>query len=153
MSDVHSPEIRSKNMRAIRASDTKPEMIVRKALHAAGYRYRLRGAGLPGRPDLVLSKYRTAVFVHGCFWHGHNCRYFKVPQTRTDFWMSKIKANKLRDLTAIARLSQLGWHVIVIWECATRPDGLKASELVQRVSTFLGAHPPKSTPDIVEIPS
>lgn len=151
MSDVHSPAVRSKNMRAIRTSGTTPELWVRSALHAAGYRYRLRGAGLPGRPDLVLPKYRTAIFVHGCFWHGHGCRYFKVPQTRTDFWMAKIGVNKARDRVVMEQLKERGWHVIVIWECATRPDGLQAAELVRRVRAFLAVHTAQSRPAVLTI--
>ena len=120
MTDVHSPEIRSKNMRAIRSADTKPELIIRKGLHAAGLRYRLGGAGLLGRPDIVLPKYKTVVFVHGCFWHGHDCSLFKLPATRTEFWESKISRNREKDAKATDTLLAAGWKVATIWECAIR---------------------------------
>lgn len=118
MTDVHSPEVRSKNMRAIRNRDTKPELLVRKALHAAGFRYRLGGCGLPGRPDLVFPKYRTVVFVNGCFWHQHiGCKLAAMPKTNTEFWHKKLQANVHRDSEVMEKLSSLGWRVLVIWEC------------------------------------
>lgn len=137
MADVHSPEVRSKNMRAIRSADTKPELLVRKALYAAGFRYRLHKSELPGKPDIVLAKYRTVIFIHGCFWHGHDCKYFKIPKTRPDFWLAKIQANQLRDQAAVSQLNQSGWHVIEVWECTTRPSGLGVNEIVQKIVTCL----------------
>jgi len=138
MTDVHSPEVRSRNMRSIRSANTKPEIFVRKALHAAGLRYRLGGGGLPGRPDIVLPRYRTAIFVHGCFWHGHDCKYFKLPHTRRDFWQNKIGANQQRDQTVSGLLLELGWSVIVIWECATRPGGMTPGAIAEKVRSLLG---------------
>ena len=120
MADVHSKEIRSKNMAAIKGKNTKPEMLVRKYLHAQGFRYRLHDKKLPGSPDIVLRKYKTVIFVHGCFWHGHDCKYFKLPMTRTEFWQLKIQANRQRDSVAIEQLATDGWNVIVVWECALR---------------------------------
>jgi len=120
MTDVHSPEVRSKNMRAIRSSDTKPELIVRRRLHTEGLRYRLGGVGLCGRPDLVLPKYKAVIFIHGCFWHGHICNKFKLPNTRRDFWEKKIHGNRDRDAKVVARLEELGWRVAVVWECAIK---------------------------------
>jgi len=120
MTDVHSPEARSKNMQAIRSADTKPELIVRKRLHAEGLRYRLGGAGLCGRPDLVLPRYKAVIFIHGCFWHGHYCSYFKLPNTRRDFWEKKIHGNRDRDAKVVAMLEALGWRVAVVWECAIK---------------------------------
>jgi len=118
MADVHEPETRSYNMSRIQATDTKPEMIVRKLLHANGFRYRLHVKDLPGKPDLVLPKYNTVIFVNGCFWHAHeNCKYFKVPQTRTEWWEEKLYGNKERDGKNIEKLKKMGWKVIVIWEC------------------------------------
>lgn len=137
MVDVHTPEIRSKNMRAIHSADTKPELLIRKALHAAGFRFRLHKAELPGKPDVVLAKYRTVIFVHGCFWHGHDCKYFKLPKSHPDFWAAKIEANRARDQVVLAKLNQLGWHVIVVWECATRPSGPGLPEVIRRISVCL----------------
>jgi DNA mismatch endonuclease (patch repair protein) len=150
MTDVHNPEVRSKNMRAIRSVDTKPELIIRKSLHAAGLRFRLGGAGLPGRPDLVLPKHKTAIFVHGCFWHGHECKFFKVPQTRTDFWLQKIGANKVRDHSSSCKLLELGWNVIIIWECVTRKADKAPSSIVTRVRAILSEPHPFPSLSIIE---
>jgi len=137
MTDVHCPAVRSKNMRAIRSANTKPELSVRKALHAAGFRYRLQGKDLPGKPDIVLARYRAVVFIHGCFWHGHDCKYFKLPASRTDFWKAKIQSNQTRDQLAAARLNEMGWRVILIWECATKPSGPGLPEIVRQVSAYI----------------
>lgn len=107
-------------MSRIRSSNTKPEILVRKALHARGFRFRLGGAGLPGRPDIVLPKYRTVVFVHGCFWHGHDCPLYRLPKTRPEFWEQKISTNRARDQRVIDQLAAIGWRSIVIWECSLR---------------------------------
>lgn len=120
MADIISPERRSALMSRIRGKDTKIELEVRRGLHALGFRYRLGGAGLPGRPDIVLPKYRTVVFVHGCFWHQHDCPLFRLPKTRTEFWKAKVDANRARDLRAEAQLGELGWHVETVWECQLR---------------------------------
>ncbi len=104
-------------MSAIRGTNTKPELVVRRALHAHGLRFRLHKKGLPGKPDIVLAKYKTVVFVHGCFWHKHNCEYFVWPKTRAAFWREKITANAVRDLAARRALQRLGWRVYVVWEC------------------------------------
>ena len=118
MADNHSKEIRSMNMSHIRSKDNKPEEIVRKFLFSQGFRYRKNVRSLPGCPDIVLPKYRTVIFVNGCFWHGHqNCRYFVVPKTRTEFWTDKIKGNKERDHRNISLLKEAGWNVITVWEC------------------------------------
>ncbi|MCA0446595.1 MAG: DNA mismatch endonuclease Vsr [Bacteroidetes bacterium] len=118
MTDVHSKTQRSYNMSRIRSKNTKPEMVVRKFLFASGFRYRLYVKTLPGKPDIVLRKYKTVIFIHGCFWHGHeNCRYFVIPKTRTDWWLAKINHNKENDLLAKTALEQTGWKVITIWEC------------------------------------
>ena len=150
MTDVHSPGVRSKNMRAIRSADTKPEMVVRRGLHAAGLRFRLGGAGLPGRPDLVLPRHKAVIFVHGCFWHGHECKFFKVPQTRRDFWLQKIGSNKARDQSSTQKLLELGWHVIIIWECVTRQTGKTSAGLVTRVLGILGERHSTPTLSIIE---
>src|SRR5689334_13526787 len=101
MADVHTPEARSRNMRAVRDRNTKPETIVRKMLHSRGFRYRLHVRTLPGTPDLVLPKYRAVIFVHGCFWHGHDCYLFRMPTSRRDFWEAKIGSNKRRDAQSL----------------------------------------------------
>jgi len=109
-------------MSRIRSADTKPEMLVRKFLHANGYRYKLHDKTLPGKPDIVLPKYKTIIFIHGCFWHGHkNCRYFVVPKTRTRWWLEKIGRNKANDEKAVKTLRKAGWKVITIWECKLKP--------------------------------
>lgn len=118
MADVHSRATRSYNMSQIRSKDTKPEMVVRKILFSNGFRFRLHRNDLPGKPDIVLSKYRTVIFVHGCFWHGHEgCRYFVVPKTRTEWWLNKINRNKTLDEINARKLQDMGWKVIQIYEC------------------------------------
>ena len=107
-------------MAGIRNKDTKTELLVRRALHARGFRFRLHVKDLPGKPDLVFPKYGAVIFINGCFWHGHDCRYFKVPGTRTEFWLQKIGANKARDQKTLTTLTDAGWRVGVIWECAVR---------------------------------
>lgn len=118
MADVHNKETRSYNMSQIKGKDTKPEMLVRRFLHAKGFRYKLHDKTLPGKPDLVLPRYKTVIFIHGCFWHGHqHCRYYVIPKTRTEWWVNKINGNIANDRKAEALLAQAGWKVIIIWEC------------------------------------
>ena len=132
MTDVHTPEQRSRNMAAIRGRDTKPEILVRVALHALGYRFRLHRRDLPGSPDIVLPKYRTVIFVHGCFWHSHDCRYGRVtPATRSEFWSKKRSGTVARDLKKTEELKEQSWRVLTIWECETKePEAL--SRLLER---------------------
>ncbi len=119
--DVVDPEKRSRMMSGIKSRDTKPEIIVRKALFAAGFRFRLHRSGLPGKPDIVLPGRRIAVFVHGCFWHMHEgCKNAKLPSTRPEFWREKLGRNVERDRENVDALLELGWRVLVVWECATR---------------------------------
>lgn len=121
MTDVHSPEIRSYNMSRIRSKDTKPEIIVRKYLFSHGFRYRLHDKTLPGKPDIVLKKYKTVIFVHGCFWHGHeNCKYAVIPKTKTEWWYNKIEFNKKKDIKNHQKLIDLGWKVIILYECTLK---------------------------------
>lgn len=120
MTDVVDVATRSRMMAGIQGKNTKPELLIRKALHARGFRFRLHVKDLPGKPDLVLPKYRALVFIHGCFWHGHACRYFKVPQTRPEFWLEKIGKNQTRDSLQEDALKAMGWRVLVVWECAVR---------------------------------
>ena len=131
MADRLTPEQRRLNMSRIRGKDTGPEMAVRRLLHRAGYRYRLHRCDLPGRPDMVLPRHRAAVFVHGCFWHGHGCSLFRVPATRTEFWTAKIDANRRRDEAAVAALFDAGWRSLWVWECALRGRGRRSPEVLQ----------------------
>lgn len=125
MADRHSPEQRSYNMSKIRSSNTKPEVLLRKLLFSVGFRYRINDRNLPGKPDIVLKKYKTVIFVNGCFWHGHEgCKYFVVPKTRADFWLHKIEGNKSRDSRVEKKLLELGWNVIIVWECELKKDKL-----------------------------
>lgn len=141
MADIVSIETRSRMMSSIRARDTKPEMLVRRYLHALGFRYRLSPRELPGRPDLLLPKYRAAIFVHGCFWHGHEkCRFATIPSTRTEFWQEKISANKARDAAVVDKLHEMGWRVGVVWECALRS---KRQEALTRLAEFIDSESPQ----------
>ena len=118
MSDVLTPTQRHRCMSHIRSKATKPEIAVRKWLWAHGYRYRLNVKSVPGKPDIVMRKYRTAIFVNGCFWHGHEgCKQFVLPKTNTDFWQAKIEQNRTRDTRIYDELMLAGWQVIVIWQC------------------------------------
>jgi DNA mismatch endonuclease, patch repair protein len=136
MADVHNKSARSYNMSRIRSTNTKPELLVRKFLHANGFRYSLHNKKLPGKPDIVLRKYKTIIFIHGCFWHGHaNCKYFKLPKTRTQWWANKIATNKANDAKAVKALKKEGWQVLVIWECKLKPA--KREKTLQRIVTML----------------
>lgn len=122
MADVHTQEQRRFNMQQIKGKNTKPELLVRKYLHAKGYRYKLHDKTLPGKPDIVLPKYKTVIFIHGCFWHGHaNCKYFTIPKTRTEWWTEKINKNSTNDVKAVKLLKKDGWKIITIWECKLKP--------------------------------
>ena len=119
--DLFSKEKRSKIMAAIRSKDTRPELIVRRYLFACGFRYRLNSPRLPGHPDLVLRKYRTCIFINGCFWHGHDCPAFRLPKSNTAFWRAKIERNRRRDREEQQALARMGWHCITVWECLLKP--------------------------------
>lgn len=126
MPDVLTPEQRHKNMAAIHSASTKPELMLRKALWHLGFRYRVNAQDLPGKPDIVLPKYRTVVFVHGCFWHGHkDCKYYTVPKTNTDFWKAKVARNQERDQEEWRQLEAKGWSVIIVWECQLKKAALE----------------------------
>lgn len=138
MTDVVSPEKRSQMMSGIRAKNTRPEMIVRRALHARGFRYRLHVKDLPGKPDLVFPRYGAVLFIHGCFWHGHACPLFKVPSTRTEFWVKKIDRNRENDAKARALLEERGWQVLEVWECELRASKKQDYEpIIQKLSAWL----------------
>lgn len=134
MADIMSPEKRSQLMASISGKNTKPELKVRRAAHALGYRFRLHGAKLPGTPDLVFPKHRTVIFVHGCFWHRHGgCSKASTPTTRAQFWQAKFAANQERDARKAAALEAAGWKVRTIWECETK----NADDLARRIDEAL----------------
>ncbi len=143
MADVFTPEKRSQVMSRIRSGNTKPELLLRSLLHRLGYRFTVTGPknkSLPGRPDLVLPKYRTVIFVHGCFWHGHeNCKDFRIPATRTEWWTAKITGNQSRDQRSEAALREMGWHVITIWACSLKTAAARISLEAQLPSLLHGA--------------
>jgi len=123
MADIVSKAKRSQMMAGVKSKHTKPEILVRQALHHRGFRFRLHSRNLPGKPDIHLPKYEVVIFVHGCFWHGHDCPYFKLPKTNTEFWKEKIDANQKRDELAQKRLRDLGITPLIVWECETRARG------------------------------
>ena len=134
MSDVLTPDQRHRNMAAIHSASTKPELKLRYALWTQGFRYRINDKKLPGKPDIVLPKYRTAIFVHGCFWHGHrNCKFYTVPKTNTEFWTAKIARNQERDQEVWRQLEAKGWYVIIVCECELKKANLE--EAVARVAS------------------
>ena len=139
MADVHDKLTRSFNMSRILSKNTKPELVVRQELWKNGFRYRLHVKTLPGKPDIVLSRYNAIIFIHGCFWHGHpNCRYFKIPETRKSWWTSKINQTKNLDIINKAKLAEQGWRVIEIWECELRPNKIDSTihSLIKRLKAF-----------------
>ena len=139
MADIVSPEKRSDMMSGIRGKDTKPEIIVRQLLHWLGYRFRVHRKNLPGKPDIVLPKWRTVIFVNGCYWHGHeDCHLFRLPKTRTEFWTNKIEGNRARDERNHTALRADGWNVVIIWECAvSKKLRLHNEKLATAISTAL----------------
>ena len=141
MADIWSPEKRSEVMSRIRGADTKPELLVRSMLHRLGYRFTIRGPknkSLPGRPDLVLPKYEVVIFVHGCFWHGHeHCPDFKMPKSKTDWWTAKIEGNRARDARVENELRALGWHVVTLWACAVKTKSAR-EWLESRLPVLIG---------------
>ncbi|MCW4452464.1 very short patch repair endonuclease [Kaistella sp. BT6-1-3] len=139
MPDRHTSKQRSYNMSQIKSKDTKPETLLRKLLFKEGFRYRINDRKLPGKPDIVLKRYNTVIFVNGCFWHGHqDCRYFVMPKTRTEFWMDKINGNRKRDLRNIFQLKEAGWNVITVWECELKKIRIEET-LIQLIPKIKGA--------------
>ena len=120
MADVVDSKTRSRMMSGIRSKNTRPELLIRKGLHARGFRFRLHDKRLPGKPDLVLPKYSAVIFVHGCFWHRHDCHLFKWPKTRREFWHKKLLRNQEKDVESYASLKKDGWYILTIWECALK---------------------------------
>lgn len=133
MVDSVSAAMRSDIMSRVRSKDTRPELLVRRLIHSAGFRYRLHVRDLPGRPDLVFSRRKKVIFVHGCFWHSHiGCQHARIPKSRTDFWLAKLGANKARDERNLRALDEAGWTVLVLWECELRRPGL-----LEKIEEFL----------------
>ena len=140
MADKISPAARSRNMSAIGGKDTKPELVVRKALFSAGFRYRLHLRNLPGTPDIVLAKHNSVVFVHGCFWHAHHgCSDFRLPSSNRAFWKKKLNGNVKRDLLARQALLATGWRVMCVWECTLKTDKLRNASARGLTSWILGS--------------
>lgn len=135
MVDHVSADVRRRIMASVQTKDTGPEMLVRRMLHALGYRYRLHRKDLPGSPDLVFPRLRKVVFVHGCFWHGHGCQWGRLPQSKLDYWGPKIESNQKRDVRNVAALGEAGWRVLTIWQCELR-DRERALE---KLCAFLDA--------------
>lgn len=139
MADIVSPAVRSRMMAGIKSKNTKPEIIIRKQLYGMGFRYRLHDRRLPGTPDLVFPKYHAAIFIHGCFWHGHECSIFKWPSSNTEFWKNKINANKERDNGNKKRLQESGWRIAIVWECAVRKSGHTGQGVAQKLADWLSS--------------
>lgn len=138
MTDIKDQAARSYNMSRIRCKDTKPELIVRQYLFSQGFRYRLHVKNLPGKPDIVLPKYRTVIFVNGCFWHGHqDCKYYRLPKSRVDFWKNKVDYNRKNDANTHDELCKLGWNVIVTWECELKTPSIDVvlKNIVEKIRT------------------
>jgi DNA mismatch endonuclease, patch repair protein len=133
LSDIYSAQERSQIMGRVRARGTAPELAVRKVLHAMGFRFRLHRHDLPGRPDIVLPKHRVAIFVHGCFWHGHNCPKGARPSSNKEFWTTKLDRNLERDAESQRAIQTLGWHPIIVWECQTKPRDTLETTLLDAI--------------------
>lgn len=143
MPDVVDSVTRSRMMSGIRGKDTQPELIIRRRLHALGYRYKLHDNKLPGKPDIVFPKYRAVILINGCFWHGHDCHLFKWPSTRREFWKEKIGRTQERDLDNLTALDAAGWRVLRIWECALKGRGkLPLDTVIQSADRWLKSSDP-----------
>lgn len=148
MADIVDKATRSRMMSGIRSGNTKPEIVIRKGLHRERFRFRLHQSGLPGKPDIVLPKYRAVILVHGCFWHKHHCSFFKLPDTRTDFWLTKLNGNASRDTKNIENLIQGGWRVAIVWECAMRGRRkMETADLIETLADWL-----KGEENRIEVP-
>jgi DNA mismatch endonuclease (patch repair protein) len=146
MVDVLTPDQRRFNMSRIRNANTAPELLIRRGLHTRGYRFRLHRKDIPGCPDLTLPKYRSVIFVNGCFWHGHECPMFKIPETREAFWKAKIQKNRDRDAYVLSALSALGWRTLVLWECSIKGPGRRPLDTVLNdVATWLAGEDARGT--------
>jgi DNA mismatch endonuclease (patch repair protein) len=152
MVDVVSPGKRSRMMSNIKGKNTSPEMVVRRSLHALGFRYRLHDKTLPGKPDLVFPRLKAVIFVHGCFWHGHDCHLFKWPRSNTEFWREKIEKNRIRDKSDQIAIAERGWRQLVVWECAFRGKyRWPTSEVMEFMAEWLSGKSSTETADFYEI--
>ena len=143
MTDVVSPQVRSRMMSGIRGKNTRPELLIRRSLHRLGYRYRLHSSKLPGKPDLVFPRYRAVIFVNGCFWHGHDCHLFKWPSSRAEWWRAKIARTRATDAANRKALAQAGWRILDVWECALKGRTRQPLELViGQIDAWLPADSP-----------
>ena len=138
MADIVDPATRSRMMSGIRSRDTRPEWVIRRGLHARGYRYRLHSRQLPGKPDLVFKSRKAVIFVHGCFWHGHTCHLFKWPSTRAAWWRAKIEGNRARDASVREQIADMGWRQLRVWECALKGVNRRSPDVVvEEVAAWL----------------
>ncbi|GIP29132.1 very short patch repair endonuclease [Paenibacillus sp. J23TS9] len=138
MSDIVSPETRSRMMSGIKGKDTKPEMILRQGLHKLGFRYKLHDRNLPGKPDMVFPRYKAVIFANGCFWHGHSCHLFKWPSSNEEFWRNKINRNMEVDGETVARLQEMGWRVGIVWECSLKGKyRINSEEVIELCAQWL----------------
>jgi len=143
MVDVLTPDQRRFNMSRVRNVDTTPELLLRCGLHARGYRFRLHRKDLPGRPDIILPKYKSIILVNGCFWHGHGFPMFKIPETRQEFWVTKIRRNRERDALVLSSLASLDWRVFVLWECSIKGSGRRPmGAVLDEIIAWLDGHDP-----------
>lgn len=143
MGDVVTPEVRSRMMSGISGKNTRPEITLRRGLHALGFRFRLHDPALPGRPDMVFPRWHAVLFAHGCFWHGHDCHLFRMPSTRTEFWRDKIAANRARDELTDKALAAAGWREGIVWECAMKGrTSLPAGEVLAACAAWLRSDTP-----------
>ncbi|WP_421445078.1 very short patch repair endonuclease [Agrobacterium tumefaciens] len=144
MADIVTAEVRSRMMSGIRGTNTKPELLLRKGLHAMGFRFRLHDRSLPGKPDIVLPRYKAVIFAHGCFWHGHDCHLFKWPSTRPEFWQAKIARNRAVDERTDAALTEAGWRQAIVWECALKgKTRLPLEDVIQSCAEWLRSDQPR----------
>jgi len=144
MADIVTAEVRSRMMSGIRGTNTKPELMLRKGLHALGFRFRLHDRSLPGKPDIVLPRYKAVIFAHGCFWHGHDCHLFKLPSTRPEFWQAKIARNRAVDERTDAALTEAGWRQAIVWECALKgKTRLPFEDVIQSCAEWLRSDRPR----------
>ena len=138
VTDIVDPATRSRMMSGIRSENTKPEILLRRALHKNGFRYRLHDSRIPGKPDIVFPKYHAVLFVHGCFWHGHECPLFRMPGTRNEFWQDKIRKNQERDTVVRKKIKETGWRLGIVWECSLKGKGrISPEEIVKRIVAWL----------------